>query len=325
MLVSCLRFSPLVQIAPETEHSRPTGSVIVTSPSPSGSTVISKRSRRSSTRRPRVTRPPLTVNASSRRLRKLIPMSSLKATRKRNPPSPSCASGMSSKLAVSGGGPVSGPSTVVEIPCDSDRPSAVQIAPGSPHGRPASSDIVRSPSESGSISNSHTTSRSSRPAFRPPTERVPAPSGASPPTGLTDVTSPPSTSTPCSPTSSGLSSTGSLNATCTLIRFLPSCRSGGDTNRPCSALSADEGQQYKPVRGDHAPHPSSPKRPRTRMLNEPNSPSRMRTVPVSSGSLRSPPVFCMVKLTLLAPYLVVISASHSSALLKLPPLFGGFQ
>ena len=68
-LVNCLRFSPLVQIAPDTEHSRPAGSVTVTSPSPSGSTVISKRSRRSSTRRPRVTRPPLTANASSRRLR----------------------------------------------------------------------------------------------------------------------------------------------------------------------------------------------------------------------------------------------------------------
>ena len=69
VLVNCLRFSPLVQIAPEIPHSRPAGSVTVTSPSPSGSTVISNRSRRSSTRRPRVTRPPVTVNASSRRLR----------------------------------------------------------------------------------------------------------------------------------------------------------------------------------------------------------------------------------------------------------------
>ena len=68
-LVSCLRFSPFVQIAPDTAHSRPAGSVTVTSPSPSDSTVISNRSRRSSTRRPRVTRPPATWNASSRRLR----------------------------------------------------------------------------------------------------------------------------------------------------------------------------------------------------------------------------------------------------------------
>ena len=67
--VSCLRFSPLVQIAPDTAHSRPAGSVTVTAPPPSGSTVISKRSRRSSTRAPRVTRPPATSNASSRRLR----------------------------------------------------------------------------------------------------------------------------------------------------------------------------------------------------------------------------------------------------------------
>ena len=101
---------------------------------------------------------------------------------------------MFSNDAVSGGG-ASGPSTVVEIPSDSARPSAVQIAPGSPHGRPASSVTVRSPSESGSISNSHTTSRSSPPALRPLAERVTAPSGALPPTGLTDVTSPPSTST----------------------------------------------------------------------------------------------------------------------------------
>ena len=124
-------------------------------------------------------------------------MFSLNATRKRNPPSPSCASGMPSNAAVSPAGPVSGPSTVVAIPSDSDRPSAVQIAPGSSHGRPASRLTVTSPSESGSISNSHTTSRSSRPAFRPPAERVPAPPGALPPTGRTDVTRPPSTSTPC--------------------------------------------------------------------------------------------------------------------------------
>ena len=33
LLVNCRRFSPLVQIAPETPHSHPAGSVIVTSPS----------------------------------------------------------------------------------------------------------------------------------------------------------------------------------------------------------------------------------------------------------------------------------------------------
>ena len=58
LLVSCRRSSPFVQIAPETPHSRPAGRSIVTSPAPSGSTVISNRSRRSSTRAPRVTRPP---------------------------------------------------------------------------------------------------------------------------------------------------------------------------------------------------------------------------------------------------------------------------
>ena len=163
-------------------------------------------------------------------------MSSLKATRKWNPPSPRCSAGRPSNAAVSPAGPVSGPSTVVEIPSDSDRPSAVQIAPGSPHGRPASRLTVTSPSESGSISNSHTTSRSSRPAFRPPAERFPAPPGALPPTLRADVTSPPSTSTPCWPTFSGVPSIGSLNATCTLTRFLPSCRSGGDSNHARSDL-----------------------------------------------------------------------------------------
>ena len=158
-------------------------------------------------------------------------MFSLNATRKVNALSPSCASGMFSNDAVSGGG-ASGPSTVVEIPSDSARPSAVQIAPGSPHGRPASSVTVRSPSESGSISNSHTTSRSSPPALPPPTERVPAPSGALPPTGLTDVTSPPSTSTPSAPTFSG----ASLNATRTFTRFDPSCCAGGDANHALSGI-----------------------------------------------------------------------------------------
>ena len=66
LLLSRRRFSPVVQIAPETSHSRPAGSVIVTSPSESGATVISHRSWRPSTPRTPVTAPPLTVNASSR-------------------------------------------------------------------------------------------------------------------------------------------------------------------------------------------------------------------------------------------------------------------
>ena len=164
---------------------------------------------------------------------------------------------------------------------DSERPSAVQIAPASSHGRPASMLTVTSPSESGSISNSHTTSPSCRPALRLPIERlferVPAPPGALPPTERTDVTSPPSTSTPSAPTFSG----ASLNSTRTLIRFSPSWRSGGETKRPRSALCADDTQNNS-VGRDQAPHPSSPKRPRTRMLTTPNSPSRMWTVPVSS-------------------------------------------
>ena len=68
-LVNCRRLSPLVQIAPDVAQSRPPSSVIVTSPSESGCTVISNRSRRSPTRSPRVTCPLVTVNASSRRLR----------------------------------------------------------------------------------------------------------------------------------------------------------------------------------------------------------------------------------------------------------------
>ena len=51
---------------PTTPPAGPAGSVIVTSPSESGSTVISHRSWRPSTRRAPVTSPPLTVNASSR-------------------------------------------------------------------------------------------------------------------------------------------------------------------------------------------------------------------------------------------------------------------
>ena len=104
VLASCRRFSPRVQIAPETAHSRPAASVTVTSPSPSGSTVIRHRSWRLSTRRARVTSPPSTVNEASLIDRKLIPISSLNATRKWNASSPSCASGRPSNAAVSASG-----------------------------------------------------------------------------------------------------------------------------------------------------------------------------------------------------------------------------
>ena len=171
VLVNSRRFPPRVQIAPETAHSRPPGSVIVTASSVSGATVISHRSLRPSTRRAPVTSPPDTVNESSRIDRKPIPMSSLNATRKRNASSPSCASGTPWNSAVSATG--SGPSSVVAIPSDSERPSAVQIAPASSHGRPASIRIVRSSAEPGSISNSHTLSPSSCPPPERPAERAP--------------------------------------------------------------------------------------------------------------------------------------------------------
>ena len=136
LLVNGRRCSPLVQIAPETPQSRPAGSAIVTSPSASGSTVISNRSRRLSTRRPPVTRPSLTVNASSRSAWKLIPMSSLNATRKRIPPSPVCSAGMLSKCAVSGS--TGGPATVaVGVLVNGRRFSPlVQIAPETAQSRP---------------------------------------------------------------------------------------------------------------------------------------------------------------------------------------------
>ena len=115
VLASCRRFSPRVQIAPETAHSRPPASAIVMASSEPGSTVISHRSWRPSTRRAPVTSPPSTVNESSRIDRKPIPMSSLNATRKWNASSPSCASGSPSNAAVSGAGP-SGPESGIATP-----------------------------------------------------------------------------------------------------------------------------------------------------------------------------------------------------------------
>ena len=104
-----------MQIAPETAHSRPPGSAIVMASSEPGSTVISHRSWRPSTRRAPVTSPSLTVNASSRSDWSPIAMSSLNATRKRNARSPSCASGSPSNAAVSGAGP-SGPESGIATP-----------------------------------------------------------------------------------------------------------------------------------------------------------------------------------------------------------------
>ena len=86
--------------------------------------------------------------------------------------------------------------------------------------------------------------------------------------------------------------------------------------RPSGFLAA-EVMQNNSVIGDQAPHPSSPKRPRTRILST-LKPS-VWTVPVSSGSLGSPPVFCMVKLTSLAPFSGVISASHTIRYLENMP------
>ena len=190
-------------------------------------------------------------------------MSSLNATRKWNVSSPSCASGISSKLAVSGGGPVSGPSTVVEISSDSERPSAVQTAPGSSHGRPPSIRTVTSPSESGSISNSHTAFPSSV-QVDPGSPHEPSPEGVAVSSFVVHVdfavpvpspvssggacradrTRPPSTCTPCLLISSSLASIGSLNVTFAVIRFVPSCRSGIGSNRPISGASDSLSSKY---------------------------------------------------------------------------------
>ena len=127
VLVNCRRFSPLVQIAPEIPHSRPAGNVIVTSASESGVTVILNRSRRPSTRVPPVTRPPVTVNASSRSALKLMPMSSLNATRKVNALSPSCSDGTPSNDAVSG---VASGSLLRIVPVASRSPSLSRAPSG---------------------------------------------------------------------------------------------------------------------------------------------------------------------------------------------------
>ena len=212
LLVNGRRGSPLVQIAPETPHSRPAGSVIVTAAPESGLTVILNRSRRPSTRLPPVTRPPVTVNASSRSARKLIPMSSLKATRKWNPPSPRCAAGTSSNVAVSPAGASSGgPATVAEGLLVSWRRFSpfVQIAPETPHSRPAGSSIVTSPAPSGSTVISNRSRRSSTRAPR--------------------VTRPPVTASASSRSARKLIPMSSLNAIRN-VNALPSCAAGTSSN-----------------------------------------------------------------------------------------------
>ena len=133
-----------------------------------------------------MTRPPLTVNAPSRRLRKPIPMSSLNATRKRNRLCPSCPSGTPSNDAVSGAGAEAdaGPGTVASGALVSRRRGRllVQIAPDSlgpetPQLRSAGSAMLTSPSVSGRtvISN-----RSRLPSTRfPPVTRPPVTVNAS--------------------------------------------------------------------------------------------------------------------------------------------------
>ena len=75
--------------------------------------------------------------------------------------------------------------------------------------------------------------------------RVPAPSPF--PSGgarRADRTRPPSTCTPCSPISSSLASIGSLNVTLAVIRFVPSCRAGIDSNRAISGGSDSPSAKY---------------------------------------------------------------------------------
>ncbi len=95
---------PPVHTAPVVPQARPPGRVIVTASrdSCSTSTAMSQRSLRPSIRRATVTLPPVTVKDSSRKVSSPIAMSSLKATRKRMAPSPSCAGGILRNSAVSG-------------------------------------------------------------------------------------------------------------------------------------------------------------------------------------------------------------------------------
>ena len=125
LLLSGRGSSPRVHTAPAVPQARLPGSVTVTALREPGSTVISHRSWRPSTRRAPVTLPSVTVKDSPREdspreVLRLISMSSLKTTRKVKAPSPSCSSGRSSNEAVSSGGaplfrmaPVASPSSIV--------------------------------------------------------------------------------------------------------------------------------------------------------------------------------------------------------------------
>ena len=215
VLASCRRFSPRVQIAPETAHSRPPGSAIATSSSESGSTVIRHRSWRPSTRRAAVTSPPSTVNESSRIDRKPIPMSSLNATRKWNPSSPSCTSGRPSKLAVSAGsvsGP--GPRTMCAGTADRVLPSDVQTAPSASQSSVRARVIDRSSRLSGVTVITHTP--------------------LSPSTRAAPVTAPPATVKARVRIASGVTATASLNARRKLNAVSPSCASGSPSNAAVS-------------------------------------------------------------------------------------------
>ena len=250
VLASCRRSPPRVQIAPETAHSRPAASVTVTSPSPSGSTVIRHRSWRRSTRRALVTSPPSTVNESSRIVRKPIPISSLNATRKWNASSPSCASGRPSKLAVSAGsvsGP--GPGTMCAGTTDRVLPSDVQTAPSASQSSVGARAIDRSSRLSGVTVISHTP--------------------LSPSTRAAPVTAPPATVRTRVRIASGVTATASLNARRKLNAVSPSCASGSPSKlavsgsaTPAEALSSISFQQRTPASSPWlelcSPQPANP-------------------------------------------------------------------
>ena len=228
LLLSCRRFSPRVQIALETWQSRPAGSVIVTSVSESGSTVISHRSWRPSTRRAPVTWPPCTVNESSRIDRKPIPISSLKTTRKRNALAPSCDCGRRSKLAVSAdssgvwvSGP--GPLTMCAAPSDRGWPSDVQTAPAASQSAAGARDTDNSSRVAGVTVITHT------------------PVSAS--TRAAPVTAPPATVRTRVRITSGVTTTASLNTMRKVKAVWPSCASGSPSKAAVSGSASPPGDE----------------------------------------------------------------------------------
>ena len=228
LLLSRRRFSPRVQIAPETSQLRPAGSVIVKSPSESGVTVISHRSWRPSTRRAPVTSPPLAVNESSRIDRKPIPISSLKTTRKRNALAPSCDCGRRSKLAVSAGssgvwvsGP--GPLTMCAAPTDRARPSDVQTAPAASQSAAGAKDTDNSSRVAGVTVITHT------------------PVSAS--TRAAPVTAPPATVRTRVRMASGVTTTASLNMMRKVNAVSPSCASGSPSKAAVSRSASRPGDE----------------------------------------------------------------------------------